>query len=148
MGTFKPGDRVQIGGHTHLAGTVQPTQEYVAVKLDGAGIQGNFPRWAVRPAEGSTPEYEQIELARRVLDCPMEDNDADAHTVRDYLAKLALMVWQENEGFSGKRPFGNSGWEHEVYDALADAKLIDREDDQEGDRLIELALGVWARGDL
>jgi hypothetical protein len=39
------------------------------------------------------------------------DSDAgDNITIRDYLRILLETLWEEGEGFSGKRPFGNSGW--------------------------------------
>ncbi len=53
-----------------------------------------------------------------VLAAPMETNDADAATVGEYFKALLRMVWVEGESFSGKRPFGNSGWESDVTDAL------------------------------
>lgn len=41
---------------------------------------------------------------------------SDEHgTVRDYLHNLLLTLWREEESFSGKRPFGDSGWQHDVY---------------------------------
>lgn len=61
---------------------------------------------------------------QEVLDCPMEGNDAGASTIREYVVALARGVWDEGEGFSGKRPFGNSSWEYEVYEALGKAGLI------------------------
>lgn len=48
-----------------------------------------------------------------ILDILMGENDAGALTVRDYLKALLRRLWLEQEGFSGKRPFGNSGWEDE-----------------------------------
>ncbi len=54
------------------------------------------------------------------------DSDAgDDLTVRQYLHALLSTVWSEGECFSGKRPFGNSGWEHELYAPLAKAGFID-----------------------
>jgi hypothetical protein len=44
--------------------------------------------------------------------------------VRDYLRKLLETLWDDGECFSGKRPFGNSGWEWEIYDALGRAGFI------------------------
>jgi hypothetical protein len=41
-----------------------------------------------------------------------------ADTVRDYLHKILRMVWQDGESFDGKRPFGNSSWEYELYSPL------------------------------
>ena len=68
-----------------------------------------------------------------VLDIPMGPNDANAATIRDYLKKLLFVLWCEGEGFSGKRPFGNSGWEYEVYSALVAAKAVKGSLDDYGD---------------
>jgi hypothetical protein len=86
-----------------------------------------------------------------ILAVPMGDNDADAATVGDYLGKLLLEVWREGEGFSGKRPFGNSGWEWELYAALGRAGVVggldedgywngNREDERRASELIERAI--------
>lgn len=69
---------------------------------------------------------------RQILDTPMSDNDAEATTVREYLVKLLAQVWTEGEGFSGKRPFGNSSWEYELYGALARAGHIAGTFDDDG----------------
>lgn len=54
------------------------------------------------------------------------DSDAgDDLTVRDYLRTLLMALWEEQESFSGKRPFGNSGWEYEVLMPLAKAGFVD-----------------------
>lgn len=57
--------------------------------------------------------------AVEILALPMEPNDAGALTVREYLKALVAAVWRKGEGFSGKRPFGNSGWECDLLRALA-----------------------------
>lgn len=62
--------------------------------------------------------------ATDLLDIRMGENDADASTIRDYLKKLLSTLWDEGEGFSAKRPFGNSGWEYDLYKALAIAGVI------------------------
>lgn len=67
-----------------------------------------------------------------ILAIEMEDNDAGARTVREYLVLLARQCWMEGEGFSGKRPFGNSGWHYEVYGALMRAGAITGDFDEEG----------------
>lgn len=67
-----------------------------------------------------------------VLALPMPDNDAGAATVREYLQALLLVLWMEEEGFSGKRPFGNSGWQGELENALKDG--------EDKDSLIRLAI--------
>lgn len=45
-------------------------------------------------------------------------------TVREYLCSLLTTLWDEQEGFSGKRPFGNSGWDHDLYAPLIQAGFI------------------------
>lgn len=47
---------------------------------------------------------------QEILDLPMdkEENDAQASSVRGYLKTLLKTLWEEGEGFSGKRPLGNS----------------------------------------
>lgn len=60
-----------------------------------------------------------------VLALPMGENDAGAATVRDYLKALLSTLWDDGEGFSGKRPFGNSGWESELYAALVSAGAVE-----------------------
>lgn len=91
--------------------------------------------------------------AAAVLACPMNDpNDADAVTIRDYLIQLLLKVWVEQDEFSGKYPFGNSGWTGEIEIALIAAGLVDGRFDEDGyiaevddaevDRLIILAIAA------
>ncbi len=46
-------------------------------------------------------------------------------TLREFFKELALKVWEEGECFSGKRPFGNSGWDNAVYEALVKAEHIE-----------------------
>jgi hypothetical protein len=60
-----------------------------------------------------------------VFDIPMIENDADALTIGEYFYMLLIMVWRDKEGFSGKRPFGNSGWDHEVYASLVKAGVVE-----------------------
>lgn len=61
------------------------------------------------------------------------DSDAgDDLSVRDYLCELLVMLWNEGEDFSGKRPFGNSGWEHDLYVPLVKAGFIDGKLDADG----------------
>ena len=69
---------------------------------------------------------------RAVLDCPMDDRDSGATSIRDYFAHLAALCWAEGECFDGKRPFGNSGWDRDVYVALHAAGLMDFALDEDG----------------
>lgn len=87
---------------------------------------------------------------RDLLNVPMGSNDADAATVGEYLTQLLLALWQYKEGFSGKRPFGNSGWDYDLYLALMKAGLVEGTldefgyiydvDEQAADALIEKAI--------
>ena len=69
---------------------------------------------------------------KKVLAIRMGENDANAKTVKAYLRALLTELWSEVEGFSGKRPFGNSGWEHELYWALVNANAVEGSLDDDG----------------
>ncbi len=69
---------------------------------------------------------------KEILDLPMMGNDADADTIREYLIALLTKLWAEEEGFSGKRPFGSSGWSIELYQALVIGGIIPGELDPDG----------------
>lgn len=60
-----------------------------------------------------------------ILALPMNINDAGATTIRAYLVALLSELWTEGEGFSGKRPFGNSGWEADLQAPLVIAGVVD-----------------------
>lgn len=101
-------------------------------------------------------------LIHQVLSCPMQKNDARAETVGEYLSTLLHVLWEENEGFSGKRPLGNSGWEYEVYEALARRGLVQGlvfdedgyveefpyEDERKADELILAAIDAMGKASL
>lgn len=69
---------------------------------------------------------------QQVLALPMPENDANAATIRDYLITLLVTLWDEKEGFSGKRPFGNSDWDSDLIVALIQADAIEGELDEDG----------------
>jgi hypothetical protein len=86
-----------------------------------------------------------------ILNLPMDPgNDARAATIRDYLVNLLTTIWREGEDFSGKRPFGNSGWDGELIKPLVKAGVIpgkierhgylDDWDDQAGEAAITAAI--------
>lgn len=73
------------------------------------------------------------EVIARTLSLELEPgNDADAKTVRDYLVALLHDVWLHEEGFNGKRPFGNSGWQHDIYKPMVKAGIVDGVIDHDG----------------
>jgi hypothetical protein len=53
-------------------------------------------------------------------------------TVRGYLVNLLRSLWAEGEGFNSKRPYGNSGWEFDLYRALVDGGAIKGTLDEDG----------------
>ena len=59
------------------------------------------------------------------LEVRFDSDVGDDLTVRDYLRALLITLWEEQESFSGKRPFGNSGWEYEILLPLAKAGFVD-----------------------
>lgn len=76
------------------------------------------------------------------LKCRMNpsDNDVEASTVREYLSKLLAELWRQKSEFSGKRPFGYSGWYLDIYHALQAADLMDDPDDHDA----RMAEREWA----
>ena len=69
---------------------------------------------------------------QQVLALPMSENDANAATIRDYLITLLATLWDEKDGFDGKRPFGNSDWDSDLIVALIRAGVIEGEVDEDG----------------
>lgn len=53
-------------------------------------------------------------------------------TIRQYLYDLMHELWEEEDGFSGKRPFGNSGWTYDIYATLIKANVLPGELDEDG----------------
>lgn len=67
-----------------------------------------------------------------LLNVPMQKNDADAATIREYLLRLLAIVWEKGSDFNSKRPFGYSSWEFDVYTALVRAGYISGTFDEDG----------------
>lgn len=59
-------------------------------------------------------------------------SDIGETTIREWLRELLLTLWREGEGFSGKRPFGNGGWEFDAYAALIKAGVVKGKLDEYG----------------
>jgi hypothetical protein len=75
-------------------------------------------QYAPAPKELEGTDYEAA------LSVVFDSDAGDGLTVRGYLRRLLLELWDEEEGFSGKRPFGNSGWDWELYRPLVIAGFI------------------------
>lgn len=69
---------------------------------------------------------------REALESKFTSRDLEKDlTFRQYFTTLLMTLWEEGEGFSGKRPFGNSGWEYDLFIGLCQAGLIKHEVDME-----------------
>lgn len=81
------------------------------------------------------------------------ENDAGVATLGEYLVALLARAWRYGENFSGKRPFGYSGWHVDLYLGLARAGYvsatlsedgyldeISREEEERADDLIASAI--------
>lgn len=66
-------------------------------------------------------EPKTLDPAHELLHLPLGENDAQAATVGQYLGLLLSTLWLQADGFSGKRPFGNSDWQYPVYIAMVKA---------------------------
>lgn len=66
-----------------------------------------------------------IENINDALDTQFESRDLGTLTARKYLKALLGELLLKGEGFSGKRPFGNSGWETELAKPLIEAGVIE-----------------------
>lgn len=88
------------------------------------------------PAQPACADSGPLETRRFVNDIGHECS------LREYLHALLDVMWREGERFSGKRPFGNSGWEYDVYAFLVKAGAIEgkmAEDDP--DECVEMNKG-------
>lgn len=81
----------------------------------------------------------ELDYDAETLDCPMGENDAGASTIREYLQELLITLLAEEECFSGKRPFGNSGWLGDLAEPLVKAGLVKGQlaDDGEGGQYLD-----------
>jgi hypothetical protein len=79
------------------------------------------------------------------LDVRFDSDAGDDLTVRDYLRTLLVTLWKEGEQFSGKRPFGNSGWVYELYKPLIAGGFIQGTLDEDGcvDTVDEKTAGAY-----
>lgn len=77
------------------------------------------------------------ETLRKVLACDISESytgeGAGVGSVRGLLYELLAKVWLEEEGFNGKRPWGESSWQYAVYQSIAEADLCPREMHQYND---------------
>ena len=68
-----------------------------------------------------------------ILDLQFYSEDLSKElSIKQYLQELLLTLWKEKEGFSGKRPFGNGGWEFDIYACLIKNNIIEGRFDEDG----------------
>ena len=68
-----------------------------------------------------------------ILDLKFMSGDLDKEvTIREFFYELMKTLWEEGESFSGKRPFGNSGWDSDLVTCLIKNKVIDGDLDEDG----------------
>lgn len=72
-------------------------------------------------------------LATKLLGTEFHCSDLDRKTtIREYFRALLSQLWGQGEGFSGKRPFGNSGWQFDICKVLIEAGTIPGKLDADG----------------
>lgn len=73
----------------------------------------------------------------KALDLSFYCGDLDSTlTIREYFKALLTALWEKEESFSGKYPFGNSGWQYALQLPLVRAGAIKGEilrDDEDDD---------------
>jgi hypothetical protein len=64
----------------------------------------------------------------------------EAQTVKEFFTNSLLDLWEREEGFSGKRPCGNSGWKSEILSAVAGKENLTEEEEQHYYKLVKAAI--------
>lgn len=77
-------------------------------------------------------EIDTDDILEKALNIRFDSDAGENITVRQYLENLLLTLWNEKEGFSSKRPFGNSGWDYEIFEVLLKNNLIEGSIDEYG----------------
>lgn len=86
---------------------------------------------ASKDLPSTKPDYQKI------LNIKFKSNDLDRTlTIREFFIELLTELWEQEEGFSGKRPFGNGGWKRDVEKALIKAGVIENEDTKDFNKII------------
>lgn len=60
------------------------------------------------------------------------DGASQPCTIKEYLKLLLITLWEEADGFCAKRPFGNSGWDCDIYKTMIEFGLIQGKIDECG----------------
>lgn len=63
---------------------------------------------------------------KEILELKFESTDLERTiSIRDFFKELLTTLFKKGECFSGKRPFGNSGWDYDLCVCLAKKGVID-----------------------
>lgn len=106
-----------------------PHPENAATAIS-AGYRAHPGRADPTPDPKETPMTDPT--PRQILDLELGDNDSGATTARGYLVALLRELWREADGFSAKRPFGNSDWPYDLYKPMVRAGYIRGSFDEDG----------------
>ena len=69
----------------------------------------------------------------KILNTRFYSNDLrEEVTVRKFFSAILIELWNQEEGFSGKRPLGNSGWKRDLKVALINAGVVRGRLDEDG----------------
>lgn len=72
-------------------------------------------------------------MEENILDLRFISDDLGKEvSVREFLCALLQTLWEEKEGFSGKRPFGNSAWDADLAKCLIEHKAVKGTLDSDG----------------
>lgn len=70
---------------------------------------------------------------KEILELKFYSNDLDEEiTIKDFFKTLLKKLFEEQENFSGKRPFGNSDWCGDLCVCLIENKIVNGKIDEYG----------------
>lgn len=150
---------------------VERRGNHVYATADGIHVMQAYAETARREVNRLTQELAEAVAVAELLDderagepTPEQildlivSGDFGTGTVREYLSDLLGLVWDEKAGFDGKRPWGNSGWEWELYQSMIDAgflaadpsyddsRQLDEDGRRKADDLIAQAIKALGKG--
>lgn len=67
---------------------------------------------------------------QELLNLKVHDDDL---TIKGYFELLLTELWLRGKDFSGKHPFGNSGWEYDLHKLLIKVGAVKGDLDEGGD---------------
>lgn len=78
-------------------------------------------------------DYNETEYTLdEILKLPKINEDAGSTTIGGFLESLLYTLWNEGADFNSKRPWGNSGWEYVLYEALVEHGVVEGKLDEDG----------------